>query len=206
MTVTIITITTTVVRRSGEHREPIRSLRGGQRTTIRRRRLLNARLEPRREQWRVVQYCRNAPTLVSQTLGTGTVGPYGAVADRHDHLRSGHPGHQQRWRRTSHHAAIDNHALVKHTVVDASDHVVPSARDDDGTCTTRDHPTLDAATSSSSLVERQRAADTRITPVPRPGDEPVDLQTPWLRSKARLGQPLSRSISQRCHYEQAYAA
>ena len=142
----------------------------------------DARLEPRRGHWRAVRVRRDASTLVPQTVGAGVVGPDGAAADRHDHLRSGHLGHHQRWRRTSHHAAVDNHTLVKHTgpdnhtVVDPPDHHGPAARDDAGTRATARPPNLDAATSSSPLVERQRAADTRITPVPRPGAEPVAVR------------------------------
>ncbi|MBV8180414.1 MAG: hypothetical protein JO045_16740, partial [Mycobacterium sp.] len=92
--------------------------------------------------------------------------------------------------RTSHHPAVDNHAVINrtcpdnHTVVDPADHDGPSARDDDGGArATRDHPTLDtAATSPSALVERQHTPATRVAPDSRAGLQPLDVWTP------RLGQ------------------
>jgi hypothetical protein len=142
------------------------------------------------------------PTLVPQTVGAGVVGPYGAAADRHDRLVwSSWPP-----------PTVSAPATTRPTTPSSSTHGQPPsstcrprrpcARDDNRICATRVYPALDAATSSSPLVERQRAADTDY-PVPRPGLNP---SRPGTLVAQQGGQPSSRLISQRCHYERAYAA
>jgi hypothetical protein len=124
-------------------------------------------------------------------VGAGVVGPGGRAADRDNHLRPGHPRHQQRGRRTGDHSAVDDHIVVTrtrpddHTVLDASDHDSPFGRDDDRTFATCRESDLDATATAPSLVERERASDTRVTPDSRPGRQPLIDRASRCRNQVR---------------------